>query len=165
MQKPLSYLTRYLLVVGACSAASAEEATYKVLLIDGQNNHKWQETTPIIKATLESTGRFQVEVATTPPKGGDMSSFKPKFSDYDVVVSNYNGEAWSEPTQPSFTDYVHGGGGFVSVHAANNSFPDWPAYNQLIGVGGWGGRTEKDGPYVYYDENNVRQHERPLRTS
>ena len=31
------------------------------------------------------------------------------------------------------------GGGFVSVHAANNSFPAWPAYNRMIGLGGWGG--------------------------
>jgi type 1 glutamine amidotransferase len=34
------------------------------------------------------------------------------------------------------------------VHAANNSFPQWPAYNDMIGVGGWGGRTEKSGPYL-----------------
>ncbi len=157
MKNSLSHLLRCLLVVCVCSIASAEEATYKVLLIDGQNNHKWQETTPIIKATLESTGRFQVEVSTTPPKGGDMSAFKPKFSDYDVVVSNYNGEAWSKQTQQSFTDYVQGGGGFVSVHAANNSFPDWPAYNQLIGVGGWGGRNEKDGPYVRWRDGKIVQ--------
>ncbi len=38
------------------------------------------------------------------------------------------------------------------VHAANNSFPMWPAYNKMIGLGGWGDRTEKDGPYVYYDK-------------
>jgi type 1 glutamine amidotransferase len=24
----------------------------------------------------------------------------------------------------------------------------------MIGLGGWGDRTEKDGPYVYYDNNN-----------
>jgi hypothetical protein len=40
------------------------------------------------------------------------------------------------------------GGGFVTVHAANNSFSTWKAYNRMIGLGGWGGRTEKDGPYV-----------------
>src|SRR5262249_46307618 len=32
----------------------------KVLIIDGQNNHKWEETTPILKKDLESTGKFQV---------------------------------------------------------------------------------------------------------
>lgn len=149
MKKLLSHLLRCLIVICvAANLAVAAEPVYKTLLIDGQNNHKWQETTPIIKATLESTGRFAVEVMTTPPQGGDMSKFNPKFSNFDVVVSNYNGEPWSESTQQAFVDYVHGGGGFVSVHAADNSFPQWSAYNQMIGVGGWGGRTEKDGPYV-----------------
>jgi type 1 glutamine amidotransferase len=46
-------------------------------------------------------------------------------------------------------DYVKGGGGFVVVHAANNSFGDWKEYNEMIGLGGWGGRSEASGPYVY----------------
>lgn len=120
----------------------------KTLLIDGQNNHKWQQTTPLIKATLESSGLFEVDVATSPAKGEDMSQFKPDFGQYDLVVSNYNGQPWPEPTQKAFVKFVRQGGGFVCVHAADNSFPDWPAYNQMIGVGGWGGRNEKDGPYV-----------------
>ena len=44
------------------------------------------------------------------------------------------------------------GGGFVSVHAADNSFPEWKEYNQMIGLGGWGGRNEKSGPYVYMND-------------
>ncbi len=134
------------------STANAKEKVFKTLVVDGQNNHKWQESTPLIKATLESTGRFQVDVATSPAKGGDMSQFNPKFSDYDVVVSNYNGEPWSDATSKAFVDYVRGGGGFVSVHAADNSFPDWQEYNAMIGVGGWGGRNEKSGPYVRWRE-------------
>ncbi len=120
----------------------------KTLVIDGQNNHQWKQTTPLIVQTLEATGRFSVDVVTTPPAGGDMSTFQPKFDGYAVVVSNYNGEPWSEATQQAFEKYVSEGGGFVSVHAADNSFPKWQAYNRMIGVGGWGGRTEKDGPYV-----------------
>src|SRR5947208_2248868 len=60
----------------------------KALIVDGQNNHKWQLTTPVLKKDLESTGKFQVDVATSPPKGADMSGFKPNFSAYKVVVSN-----------------------------------------------------------------------------
>jgi type 1 glutamine amidotransferase len=51
-------------------------------------------------------------------------------------------------------EYVHGGGGFVVVHAANNSFGDWKEYNEIIGLGGWGGRSEKSGPYVYLNEKS-----------
>jgi type 1 glutamine amidotransferase len=49
-------------------------------------------------------------------------------------------------------DFVKGGGGLVIVHAANNAFGDWPEYNAMIGLGGWGGRTEKSGPYVYFSD-------------
>src|ERR1700676_5418140 len=39
----------------------------KVLLIDGQNNHNWKATTPVLKWILEDSGRFTVDVSTTPP--------------------------------------------------------------------------------------------------
>src|SRR5436190_22365276 len=67
---------------------------YKALIVDGQNNHNWKGTTPILKKHLEDTGLFTVNVATSPAKGQDMSGFKPDFAAYSVVVSNYNGEAW-----------------------------------------------------------------------
>jgi type 1 glutamine amidotransferase len=121
----------------------------RALIIDGQNNHDWKTTTPLLKKALESCGRFEVDVATSPAAGEDMSGFRPKFAEYDVVVSNYNGEPWSKETERDFEAYVRSGGGFVTVHAANNAFPDWPEYNRMIGLGGWGGRTEKHGPYVF----------------
>jgi len=77
------------------------------------------------------------------------------LSFYQAVVSNYNGESWPKETQSAFVDYVKSGGGFVSVHAANNSFPEWKEYNEIIGLGGWGGRNEKSGPYVRYVHGNV----------
>ncbi|MEI6674568.1 MAG: hypothetical protein WCO57_05275, partial [Verrucomicrobiota bacterium] len=46
----------------AAHSARAEEAKLRVLILSGANNHKWQETTPAIKATLEETGRFSVDV-------------------------------------------------------------------------------------------------------
>jgi type 1 glutamine amidotransferase len=134
-------------------AAGAENAAPKdklrALIIDGQNNHEWKSTTPLLRNALESSGRFAVDVATSPATGEDMSGFRPRFVDYDVVVSNYNGDRWPRETESDFEKYVAGGGGFVAVHAANNAFTDWPAYNRMIGLGGWYGRTEKSGPFVY----------------
>lgn len=126
-----------------------------VLLIDGQNNHSWKETTPLLKKHLESAGIFKVEVVTSPASGADMSGFHPRFSDYDVVVSNYNGDLWDETTRAAFEDYVKNGGGFVSVHAANNSFREWKEYNKMIGLGGWNGRNEQDGPYVHFVQDKL----------
>lgn len=82
--------------------------------------------------------------------------FKPDFSKYDVVVSNFGWTAapWPAETQKALEDFIHAGGGLVVVHAADNSFPEWREYNRMIAMGAWGDRNEKDGPYVYYDGNN-----------
>lgn len=122
------------------------------LIVDGQNNHgNWPQTTQMMKSYLEESGLFTVDVATTAKQGTDPK-FAPEFAAYDVVVSNYNGAEWPEATKTSFVDYVKNGGGFVVVHAANNAFGKWQEYNEIIGLGGWGGRNEGSGPYVYFDE-------------
>ncbi len=135
----------------------------RALIIDGQHPpyHKWIETTPVMKQTLEGCGRFVVDVATSPPKGEDMSGFTPEFSKYDVLVLNYDGDPWPEATRDAFEKYVAGGGGIVSVHAADNAFPDWPEYNRMIGLGGWGGRSEKSGPYIRFRDGRIVRDKSP----
>jgi type 1 glutamine amidotransferase len=133
-------------------ASFADEPSMKALIIEGQNNHGvWPKTSQMMKRYLEETKLFTVDIVRTAPEGTDPN-FHPDFSQYQVVVSNYNGASWPEETQKAFVDYVAGGGGFVVVHAANNSFGDWKEYNDMIGLGGWGGRNETTGPYVYLDE-------------
>ncbi len=82
--------------------------------------------------------------------------FKPDFSKYDVVISNFGWKAaqWPKETQIAFEKYVKNGGGFVLIHAADNSFGDWVEFNKIIGMGAWGDRNEKSGPYVYYNDAN-----------
>lgn len=151
-------------------------AQIKVLIIDGQNNHAvWPMSTIMMKQYLEETGLFTVEIersnfiwkseekkdyltlANVEAKSLSKEprtdpDFSPKFNKFDVVISNFGWKAadWPEKTKKKFEKYMRKGGGFVSVHAANNSFPKWLEYNQMIGLGGWGKRNEKDGPYVYY---------------
>jgi type 1 glutamine amidotransferase len=138
-------LTFGTLLISLCCPAA--EPMLKALIIDGQNNHNWQATTPLLKKHLEDSGLFMVDVSTTPPSG-DLSGFKPDFGAYNVVVSNYNGAEWPEETERAFEKYMREGGGLVIVHAADNAFPQWRAYNEMIGLGGWGGRNEKSGPYL-----------------
>jgi len=135
-----------------CSAAPAK---LKVLIVDGQNNHHWEQTTPVLKQILIETGRFDVDVATSPPKGEPMDGFRPPFSKYDVVVMNYNGDDWPQATRDDFVKYVSSGGGLVIYHAADNSFPDWKEYNEMIGIGGWKGRDEKSGPMVRWRDGKM----------
>jgi len=156
---------------------NAEGKKIRALIVDGQNNHDvWPKSTQMMRDLLEETGMFEVDIYRTrfTSKGtrfGDDfklddgkeykeskrpqpdDQFAPAFSDYEVVISNFGHGAaqWPEKTKTAFEEFMKSGGGFVSVHAADNSFPEWEAYNQMIGLGGWGGRTEKSGPYVYFD--------------
>ena len=136
-------------------SACKNEAIYKTLIITGQNNHNWKASSPILKQILDETGMFMAEIMTSPEKGGDMNTFNPDFSKYKLVVLDYNGDSWSDKTNTAFLEYVKNGGGVVIYHAADNSFPAWKEYNEMIGLGGWGNRTGKDGPYVYYKRNEL----------
>ncbi|MFQ5808112.1 MAG: HEAT repeat domain-containing protein [Armatimonadota bacterium] len=150
-------------ILAAQGAAVRAQAPLKALIVDGQNNHAWKDTTPVLKTILEASGRFEVAVATSPPKGESMADFGPAFAGYDVIVLNYNGDAWPEATRNAFVDYVRSGGGVVVFHAADNSFPDWREYNETIGLGGWGGRNETAGPMVRYRDGQIVLDESPGR--
>ena len=152
----------------------------KTLIIDGQNNHgQWPKITFMMKDYLEETGLFKVDVRRTAFtwRGDDLiprykikgaqktqalkesktdPDYKPKFSKYDLVVCNFGWKAapWPKETQSALEEFVSAGGGLVIVHAADNSFPEWLEYNKMIGLGGWGDRSEKDGPYVYYNDED-----------
>jgi type 1 glutamine amidotransferase len=130
------------------------------MLLDGEQAgayHAWQETTPYLKRMLEDAKVFQVDVVTAPPRGGNFSAFKPDWSKYQVVVSNYDApdDRWPDAVKTSFEQYIRNGGGFVSVHAADNAFAGWKEYNLMIGVGGWRGRNEKSGPHFYYQDGKL----------
>lgn len=129
-----------------------------VLLVDGESGgpyHAWQLTTVAMKKELEDAGIFSVTVATSPRFGEDFSNFKPDFSAYQVVVMNYDAPDWPANLREQFEQYVKNGGGLVVVHAADNSFPDWQAFNEMIGVGGWRGRTEKAGPLWFFKDGKL----------
>ncbi|MDT8301168.1 MAG: family 16 glycoside hydrolase [Sedimentisphaerales bacterium] len=127
----------------------------KALIVDGQNNHDWKGTTPVLKRLLEETGMFEVDVATSPAKGQPMDSFRPIFPKYDVIVANYTGDEWPKQTQDALVEYMENGGGLVIFHAADNAFPKWKEWNEMIAIGGWGGRDEKSGPMVRYRDGKV----------
>jgi uncharacterized protein len=138
--------------------ASAATQPVSVLLVDGQSGgayHVWELTTSVLKTELEQTGRFRVTVATAPRSGGDFSNFKPAFAAYKVIVWNYDAPDWPADLRAQLEDYVKNGGGLVIVHGADNAFPDWPAYNQMEGIGGWRNRSEKSGPYWYFKDGKL----------
>ncbi len=182
MKTVLPFITATLLIATAASPAAEK---LKALIVDGQNNHVvWPKSTIIMRDYLTQTGRFEVDIARTKftwngnmeaaflplantgqtedlPQPKSDPDFKPDFSKYSVVISNFGFKAapWPEETQRAFEKYMREGGGFVAIHAADNCFPEWPEYNRMIGLGGWGGRSEKNGPYVYIDREGKVVHD------
>lgn len=170
----------FILILSLIVLAANAEAKTKALIIDGQNNHAvWPKSTIMMKQYLEESGLFEVDIDRTrftwkgEAKEGDWlpladvgktedlnqpqsdPRFTPLFAEYDLVISNFGNNAadWPERTQRNFENYVKAGGGFVSVHAANNSFGQWHEYNRMIGIGGWGGRKPHNGVHVFYDNS------------
>lgn len=150
----LSIIVVAVLVLASCSTTrlmQKKDSKLSALIVTGQNNHAWKNSTPIFKNILEDA-IFSVDIAQSPEEGGDMTLFNPKFSNYDVVVLDYTGDEWNDATKANFDEYVSNGGGVVVIHAADNAFPKWEAYNKMIAIGGWGDRNEKSGPYLYYKD-------------
>ncbi|MEM9445978.1 MAG: ThuA domain-containing protein [Verrucomicrobiota bacterium] len=184
-------IKRLMIVFGLVIISSSIQAKQKALIVDGQNNHLiWPKSTLMMKQYLEDTGLFEVDIERMKytwrgekregawlPKAGLSKKtedkpeptydpdFKPSFDQYDVVISNLGVKTadWPEETQRAFEAFVSNGGGFVSVHAANNAWADWKEFNKMTGLGGWGGRKKNAGPYVYYTDEGklVVDHDSP----
>ena len=131
-----------------------------VMLLDGESGgtyHDWQRVTPALKKVLDETNLFSTTVVTAPPAKSDFSGFAPDFAKYQVVVMNYDApdDRWPATVKASFEAYMKNGGGLVAVHAADNAFPGWAAFNEMIGVGGWRGRREQAGPYWFLKDGKL----------
>jgi uncharacterized protein len=153
--KKLNYIVLIIAGLLIFSVSCKNDSSYKALIITGQNTENWKASSPALKQILDESGLFKCEIAVTPEAGKDMSAFSPDFKRYKLVVLDYTGDEWPEKTKTAFVDYVNNGGGVIVYRSANNAFPGWKEYNEICGLGGWGGRTEKDGPYVYYKSGKL----------
>ena len=137
-----SFQTLLLLFLLTVTAVARPQSS--ALIVDGMNNHDWERGTRLLKEILLQSGRFTVEVSTTPTANAtpeDWKKWRPAFARYDVIIINFNGGHtekgvhWPREVEADFEAYVRNGGGVVNVHAANNSFPRWQAFNEMIGMG------------------------------
>lgn len=131
--------------------------TIKVMLLTGKTDkyHNWEVTSSYLEAIIEQQEIFKMDVVLIPEDQKEFEEFVPNFSKYDVVVLNINMPDWNDKAKTEFESYVKKGGGVVVVHEANNAFSNWKEYNQITGLGGWGGRNEKDGPYIYWKDGQI----------
>ena len=136
LRPPRSVLCLLLLLLASTSGAADDPI--RAAIITGENNHDWKATTPVLKAALEKSGRFQVTVIDDLWGGVTAEALAP----HQVLVLNFNptsGRKWPDAQAKAFLEAVSmKGKGVVVVHAANNAFPGWKEYEALIG-GAWRG--------------------------
>jgi type 1 glutamine amidotransferase len=156
----LAGLTLWIVPATLAFAGAATAKPIRVLIVDGYSNHDWQKTTALVRGMLEPTALFEVTVSTAPPGAGapGWDAWHPRFDDYDVVIQTCNdlggGPAWPRDVQQAFEAFVRDGGGVYVWHGANNAFRDWPAYNEMIGLGwrskdfGWAVAVAEDGSLI-----------------
>ncbi|MEM9380016.1 MAG: hypothetical protein AAGB93_08695 [Planctomycetota bacterium] len=83
-----------------------------VLVLTGENGTDWRWSSTWMRAFLEESGRFDVEIATYPDA---TMSDRYNASRFDVYVLDYEGLRWSELAEANFLDLVAGGKGVVAV--------------------------------------------------
>jgi type 1 glutamine amidotransferase len=142
------------------AGSTAPPAAIRVMILDGESAgtyHDWRRVTPVLRKMLDETGLFDVTGVTAPSSSRELSGFNPDFTRFQAVVMNYDApsERWPAPLKASFEQYVSSGGGLVIVHAADNAFAGWPAFNEMAGVGGWRDRDETAGPYWFYKDGKL----------
>ena len=148
----------------------AAEAQLRVLILSGENNHDWRETTPKLKSILTTSGRFSVDV-TEHPERCDAQT----LSGYDALLSNWNAFGnpgatnWPDASRAALLDFVRNGKGFIVVHAGGSSFYDWPEYQQLAGAWWKMGQTSHGSPHEFtvkpLGEHPITRDMKPFRTT
>lgn len=109
--------------------------TVRALILTGESDHAWKDTTVRLKRALEDSGYFRVDVCDDPE--APVLSDPDALRNYAVLVLNFNrAKRWDVERESNFLSYVRGGGGLVVVHAAAKSFGDWDEFGRLIG-GAW----------------------------
>jgi type 1 glutamine amidotransferase len=133
------------LLLAAAAGFGADAKGVKVLIITGDEFHKWKETAPFIKKLLTKAGH-SVDITETPSK--DLTP--ENLAKYDVFVLNYRdtpkgakenpASVWSPDNKKAFLEAVKGGKGLYVYHYASSAFTS-PSeidkeYEKAI-AGGW----------------------------
>jgi len=101
----------------AQAPGAASEAPVRTLILTGESDypyHDWRSTTPLLKAILENSGRFEVKVAEE-PRGLTTAT----LAAYDLLVLNYNGPRWGAETERALEEYIRSGKGMIAVHGVS----------------------------------------------
>jgi type 1 glutamine amidotransferase len=115
----------------SASPAANQPAKIQTLIITGQNGHDWRATTPLLRKTLEDTGRFEVRV-TEEFRGAGPETLAP----YDLIILNYYEKKqpslrWGERADNALLNFVRSGKGLVVYHFSMAAFEGWDEFEKM----------------------------------
>lgn len=101
---------------------------------------------------LGKQDHFMVDTTT------DASKFTiDTLQQYNAVIwLSTTGDVLNAAQQEAFQQYIHGGGGYVGIHAASDTEFDWPWYNSLVGAyfnGHPGPKNVQNGKMIRLDKS------------
>jgi hypothetical protein len=117
--------------------------------------HDWKLTSQIMKRELEETGLFAVTVVSVAAGGWRFLQCPSRFRQIPGGGAELRFPGLAGAAESEFEAYMKNGGGLVVVHGADNAFPDWAAFNEMTGVGGWRKRDAPAGPKWYFQNGKL----------
>ncbi|OLF19312.1 hypothetical protein BU204_01690 [Actinophytocola xanthii] len=116
----------------AAAPSPAADETYRVLVFhktDGERRPSIKDGVQTIR-DLANTNGFTVTATQ------DAAVFTPESlaTFRAVVFLNTVGNVLNDTQQSAFEGFIRAGGGYVGVHAAAETEPDWAFYQQLVGT-------------------------------
>ena len=121
-------IIRFLLLF-LCSQSVVALAKPSILIVDGRNNHDWRTTTEALRATLESTGLFDVSVSTAPEDKAPPAPPKPKVEDAAYLEAKQKRDEIVKSLRPAMdAEWSKWSVDFSKYQAVvvNYNGPDWP---------------------------------------
>jgi uncharacterized protein len=126
---PLTFAAAFALVY---APARAQDLPTRVLYFTHSAGYR-HEVIPASRGILKQIGEIspRFEVATSE----DVSVFTAEnLRRYGAVMFFTTGELpMNDAQKQALLDFVRGGGGFLGVHSATDTFYQWPEYGKLIG--------------------------------
>ena len=106
----------------------------RVCIVTGEDTHPghlWKDTSVELKTILETDKDFQVAIEADPNFLASDEILK-----YNVLIFDFRNAkplAQDEKDKANLLKFLGKGKGLVTVHWANDAFPYWPEYNNIVG--------------------------------
>ena len=134
----LLILTFYAWMIPACHAQrNGANGPKRVLVVTVTKGFRHSDSIPLIEKTVEnmgkSTGAWTTDFVRTDAEMQTKMTAKALQNVDAVVFGSTTGEL-PLPDRDAFLQWIKAGHGFVGVHAATDTFHQWPAYLDMIGA-------------------------------